>query len=314
MKSHRNAEGGFTLLELLAAMAVLVVMIAMLFAAFSQASRAWLQGENRVETFTQARAALDYMSKELSQAIVTTNGPPGGLQGLQFLGTNNSLAFIAPVNNNPGGGGDLMEVVYRLSYQVSNDTVFTEGFNVLPKKLVRRVSMASSGTICENYYASTVAGSGNGCPNAWDLFTSADWPETGDFNNTAVLAENVVSLNFVFVSTNNDQYSYWNSTENRGVLPPNLPGSYTPWTHEILGIPGGIEYNLRDVNNTPGTEGAQFMTNHAPAGVVITIEVIDSRAATRLKAVGLGTPPWVAIINQAKKSFTTFVNIPNSQP
>src|ERR1017187_5870806 len=90
MKSRRNTEGGFTLLELLAAMAILAVMVGMLFAAFSQASRAWLLGESRVETFSQARAALDFMSKELSQAIVTSN--------ITFLADGNDLAFVAPIN------------------------------------------------------------------------------------------------------------------------------------------------------------------------------------------------------------------------
>jgi prepilin-type N-terminal cleavage/methylation domain-containing protein len=105
MKFRRNTEPGFTLLELLAAMAVLSVMIVMLFAAFSQASRAWLIAENRVETFTQARAALDLMSRELSQTITTSN--------ISFLGSATNIAFIAPINTIPGDVVDLQEVVYR---------------------------------------------------------------------------------------------------------------------------------------------------------------------------------------------------------
>jgi len=105
MKFRRNTEAGFTLLELLAAMGVLAVMIVMLFAAFSEASRAWLIAENRVETFTQARAALDLMSRELSQAITTSN--------MSFLGSTTNIAFIAPINTIPGDVVDLQEVVYR---------------------------------------------------------------------------------------------------------------------------------------------------------------------------------------------------------
>jgi prepilin-type N-terminal cleavage/methylation domain-containing protein len=107
MKSHGNTEAGFTLLELLAAMAILALMVAMLFSAFNQASRAWLQAENRVETFTQARAALDLMSREISQAIVTSN--------ISFLGSATSVAFIAPVSTDPTDIVDLEEVVYRLN-------------------------------------------------------------------------------------------------------------------------------------------------------------------------------------------------------
>jgi prepilin-type N-terminal cleavage/methylation domain-containing protein len=105
MKSRRNTEPGFTLLELLAAMAVLSVMIVMLFAAFSQASRAWLQAENRVETFTQGRVSLDLLSRELSQAIATTN--------ISFFGSATSIAFIAPISTSPGDLVDLEEVVYQ---------------------------------------------------------------------------------------------------------------------------------------------------------------------------------------------------------
>jgi prepilin-type N-terminal cleavage/methylation domain-containing protein len=101
-----SASLGFTLLELLVAMAILALMVAMLFAAFGQASRGWLQAENRVETFTQARAALDFMSRELAQAIATTN--------ISFLGGVNNVAFVAPVSTDTNDVVDLLEVVYRL--------------------------------------------------------------------------------------------------------------------------------------------------------------------------------------------------------
>ena len=60
--AHRPAA--FTLLELLTSIAVLAIISSLLFAAFNQATKVWLQGENRVETFTQARATLDFMTKE----------------------------------------------------------------------------------------------------------------------------------------------------------------------------------------------------------------------------------------------------------
>src|SRR5664280_2130498 len=65
----------FTLIELLASMAILSLIMVMLFSAFEQISKAWTNGENRVETFTQARAILDLMSRELSQAIATPKIP-----------------------------------------------------------------------------------------------------------------------------------------------------------------------------------------------------------------------------------------------
>ncbi len=142
MKSLRNNEVGFTLLELLAAMAVLSVMIVMLFAAFSQASRAWLQSENRVETFTQARVALDLMSRELSQAIGTSN--------ISFLGSTTNVAFIAPISTSPADVVDLEEVVYTWT-----------GSN-----LVRQVTPASAGSVWDFY----------SFPQTWPGTTAAGAP------------------------------------------------------------------------------------------------------------------------------------------
>jgi len=103
--THFNSRGhgGFTLLELLTSMAILGVMIALLFEVFGQATRAWLQGENRVETFTQGRAILDFMSRDLSQAIANSN--------VTFMGTETNVAFITAAAND-SSGVDLEEVIY----------------------------------------------------------------------------------------------------------------------------------------------------------------------------------------------------------
>src|ERR1035437_5758317 len=83
----------FTLIELLASMAILALIMVMLFSAFEQISKAWTQGESRVETFTEARAVLDLMSRELSQAIATPQ--------ITFRAEKDKVYFVAPVNANP---------------------------------------------------------------------------------------------------------------------------------------------------------------------------------------------------------------------
>src|SRR5437899_1219325 len=70
-RSIDRRRTGFTLIELLASLAILGLIMTMLFTVFEQVNKAWLNGENRVETFTQARALLDLMSRELSEAIAT---------------------------------------------------------------------------------------------------------------------------------------------------------------------------------------------------------------------------------------------------
>ena len=288
-KSVTFRNGGFTLLELLAAMAILAIMITLLFQAFGQASRAWLQAENRVETYSQARAALDYMSREISQAIVTSN--------ITFLGDANDIAFVAPVNQGTNAV-DSMEVVYRLSLPsfskpgtADPGSNFVDNASVWPKRLVRRAS---------HFGASTGEGWDYGQAQSctvppWDFYgvpPNPNWPETSASNRTAVLAENVMSLSFQFFDKiGSPGQLYWNSS------------TAPSWTHEL---PGG--------SIPPGLTAAPVMTNRAPAGVQITLTMIDSKAAARLQNL---SPPNIAfsnIVNQAEKTFSTFVAIPNRQP
>jgi prepilin-type N-terminal cleavage/methylation domain-containing protein len=103
---RRRCIAGFTLLEMLAAVAVLGILVVLLFQTFNQASKGWEFGQARVETTQQARAALDFMGRELTQAISgnTTNAT-------YFAGTATTVNFYAPVNtSNPPV--DLCEVYY----------------------------------------------------------------------------------------------------------------------------------------------------------------------------------------------------------
>lgn len=67
----RNGGRGeaFTLVELLVAMTVGTVLILILFQVFGAATRAWRQGEDQVETYREARAALQLMVRDLGQTI-----------------------------------------------------------------------------------------------------------------------------------------------------------------------------------------------------------------------------------------------------
>ncbi len=233
-----NASLGFTLLELLVAMAILGLMVSMLFAAFGQASRGWLQAENRVETFTQARAALDFMSRELSQAMATTN--------ISFLGGVTNVAFVAPISTDLVDGADLLEVVYRLNGD----------------RLERQIS----GFIDVD----------------WDFYTDPQyWPSTTSITNT--LADNVVSLQLSYVDTS-------------GVNPPTAS-----WNSTTAAAWFGI------------VAGSAPMLDRAPAGVQITIGLIDSKTANRLQP-GMSATISNNIIIPSRRTFTTFVAIPNRQP
>ena len=290
MKAHafnsstRSSHHGFSLVELLAAMAILAIMTTLLFAAFNQASRAWLQAENRVETFTEARAALDYMAKELSQAITTAQIP--------FLGDANDLAFVATTgspNSSPDYGADMVKIVYRLNtptpLPLLSDPFFI--LNSTPPNLVRRASTLTSAATasCKNY-------GGGACPlfpitPPWDFYNNPNWPETGDPILTQLLAENVVSLTFDYYDSGGNQYPSWNSNA----------ANINAWQKE-LGVP------IPQLN--------AVMQNRAPSRVAITLTVLDSRAAARYRVAPAAALPQ--ILNESQRTFTTSVYIPNRQP
>ena len=101
----KRSRAAFTLIELMVSMAILGLIMVILFSIFEEVNKAWLNSENRVETFTQARAVLDFLSRELSQAVATPK--------ITFYGDVNKLYFIAPLNTDPANQADLCEVGYE---------------------------------------------------------------------------------------------------------------------------------------------------------------------------------------------------------
>ncbi len=217
---------------------------------------------------------------------------------------------LRPPTTVSGETVDVAEVVYRLSQPPAANpgAIDPGGFftnAVPPYRLIRRYTPYSETQAdCWNY------GLGNNtCPSIpWDFYLgNANWMETAPTNRTGVLAENIMSLTFTYVSAvTNFQYNYWNSTNVLNI-----------WSHELG--PNVLPYNNPDINNDPNSNGALYMTNHAPAGVYITIGAIDSHTAIRLQAIapnGTNVPnvnigAYTNTLNQAEKFFTTFVEIPN---
>jgi prepilin-type N-terminal cleavage/methylation domain-containing protein len=169
----------FTLIELLASMAILSLIMVMLFSAFEQISKAWTNGENRVETFTQARAVLDLMSRELSQAIATSKIAINGQD-------NTHVYFVAPLNNDPANQSDLCEVGYEYA--------FTPGIPGTPytSTLTRKLTEPTNANIGSSI---------------WNIYAALWW---NGFDNTkdAILAnDTILSLTF----------QYWDPAANKFV-------------------------------------------------------------------------------------------------
>jgi hypothetical protein len=153
----------------MASMAILGLIMVVLFSVFDQVNKAWLGGENRVETFTQARAILDLMSRELSQAVATTKVP-------FYLQDPQHIYFVAPVNTDTGSSAadldgssaaDLCEVGYE----------FVNIPATQPATLKRRLTKSTS--------------------PLWDFYTSGTWFNTFDAANDTFLSDGTV-LNVTF--------------------------------------------------------------------------------------------------------------------
>jgi prepilin-type N-terminal cleavage/methylation domain-containing protein len=63
-------RSGFTLIELLAAIAILAIIVVAMGRIFADSTNAWRIGVKKIESNCSGRSALDFMSQELSQAIV----------------------------------------------------------------------------------------------------------------------------------------------------------------------------------------------------------------------------------------------------
>lgn len=66
-------NSAFSLIELLVAMAVLSLLVVMMLGLVDSAAKLWRDSENRVDAYREARAALSIMSRDLRNALATTN-------------------------------------------------------------------------------------------------------------------------------------------------------------------------------------------------------------------------------------------------
>jgi len=196
-----SSEGGFTLLELLASMTLLLIMVGFLAVAFNSASVAWRQGEHDVDRTQSARATVDVMARDLGQAVVSAN--------LQFYGNSNSVAFVAPVNDDPNAA-DLAEVAYVLNW--NDPSLPPAQQNLPPFKLLRRFTTTTN--------------------VLWDVYSNpGNWPSTFEFTST--VCDTVMNFTLTYYTNNNptvivNQYNYWNSTLNAPVWVDPALGTVVP--------------------------------------------------------------------------------------
>lgn len=81
------APEGFTLIELMVSMALLSLLIVVLMGMVDSATKIWRVNENRVESYREARAAMNLIASDLRSAFASTN--------LKYFKTNAASSFGA---------------------------------------------------------------------------------------------------------------------------------------------------------------------------------------------------------------------------
>lgn len=178
---HSSLNTGLTLIEVMVVVAILSIITSTLFSVFQGSLLSQRRGTNKALIYSEARAALDMMSREIEKAFVDErigahyelwNGNSGYRTITGSIG--DEFYFIAPMDNS--GIGDLCKVGYWLSTD----------------KILRRYFMASGLLDYATYKNVGVAG--------------GDYNENSNTNSGAnALIGNVSDL----------QFQYWNESTSR---------------------------------------------------------------------------------------------------
>ncbi len=107
----RDANKGFTLLELLISLTILGVIVVIIFGAFRIGVRAWEKGEKDVETRQRQRIVLDLIKRQLA-SICLSEVKDASQQPLLLKGDNKSLEFVSHIPMVPGNQFGTVYVKY----------------------------------------------------------------------------------------------------------------------------------------------------------------------------------------------------------
>lgn len=293
-KDGHDPASAFTLVELLIAMTILSLLVVLTASLLSGVSRAWISGEQQVETFQDGRAITELISRELSQAVISSRlqlvQNPSFPPGLNQRANSDSIFWQAPATSTTSG--DLAEIGYYLTadYQLKR-------FFVPP-------------TDTNNYQIFSA-------PNQ-PTDNSALWVTsfvTNTLSNT--VSEGVLAFWVRCLDRNGDLIP-WLSSNAVGVGPLkfNSAGHFQP------AIPGQV--SSFKYTNQPTTAQAHLL----PSAIEVTLITIDLKTMRRSPAIpampssagpqdiptAINTFSQQLISNNIKtaRTFTTRVRLPNA--
>jgi len=117
MNPKRHAAS-FTLVEMLVGVAVFSLLILLLFSLISGATKLWRQQTAEEESYREARAALNTLSRDMNGALITTN------TAWFYSNGTNQLAFLTTLPNTAQNTnvapGDICAVGYSLEYSTND--------------------------------------------------------------------------------------------------------------------------------------------------------------------------------------------------
>jgi prepilin-type N-terminal cleavage/methylation domain-containing protein len=119
--SKEKAVSGFSLVELLTAMAVLAILSLLLLGISNQVGNTWASGQSANQNRTKARAALEFIGRELQAAFLSPDSSDSSLQFVinpptVTLRNRDSVFWQAPVATDRSRG-DLAVVGYFVRWR-----------------------------------------------------------------------------------------------------------------------------------------------------------------------------------------------------
>lgn len=218
-KTSASSKTGFTVIELLAAMTILIFIVLMMTRIFTDVSESWSVGTRRVQTAAEGRVIMDFIVKELTQAIAddvvtfkTYSGPDDNTDNYIPYGTNaygsdsDELCYVAGVRPPPG-------VSYRNSHQFA--------YFVAPMLDEYNVEMTNRFRLIRTRKTSSLYSSFNNMTNS--AYRNREWWKTMTRNivdRGETIAENVAGFEVWAYSEQDQEYAWsYNSARHGNVLP-----------------------------------------------------------------------------------------------
>lgn len=109
LSPHTLRRRGFTILELLVAITLLSILVVLLLSMLDNTTKLWRTNENRVESYREARAALNLIASDLRSIYSSTNTNAYASTFPNFDSTN-SLGFLANLPLSAQGGSNKSEL------------------------------------------------------------------------------------------------------------------------------------------------------------------------------------------------------------